>query len=76
MISGRLIDYVNRNKGAFSSVGMLAAVALIVSFVYSPRVVGAAATQRILPVYSVERPGKYVSLTFDAAWADASVRNG
>ena len=49
---------------------MAAAVALIFSFVYSPRVVGAAATQRVLPVYSVEREGKYVSLTFDAAWGN------
>ena len=33
---------------------------------YSPRVVGASATERRLTVYCVQRDGKYVSLTFDA----------
>ena len=47
-----------------------AALALIFGFVYSPRVVGAAATERVLPVYSVERDGRFVSLTFDAAWGN------
>ena len=70
MISGRIIDYVNRHQKTLSFAAMAAAVALIFSFVYSPRVVGAAATQRVLPVYSVEREGKYVSLTFDAAWGN------
>ena len=46
------------------------AVAAIFAFVYSPRVVGAAVTERELPVYSVERDGKFVSLSFDAAWGN------
>ena len=53
---------------------MAAALALIFGFIYSPRVVGAASTQRELPVYSVEREGKYVSLTFDAAWGNEDTR--
>ena len=70
MISGRLVDYVNRNRKMLSFAALPAALALIFGFVYSPRVVGAAATERVLPVYSVERDGRYVSLTFDAAWGN------
>lgn len=70
MVSGRLVDYVNHHKKTLSFLALAAAVALIVSFIYSPRVVGAAATERVLPVYSVEREGKFVSLTFDAAWGN------
>ena len=53
---------------------MGAVLALIFGFIYSPRVVGAASTRRELPVYSVEREGKYVSLTFDAAWGNEDTR--
>lgn len=38
--------------------------------VYSPKVVGASATERQLPIYCVQRDGKCVSLTFDAAWGN------
>ena len=47
--------------------GILAAAALIFAVVCSPKVVGASAAARKLPVYCVRRDGKYVSLTFDAA---------
>ena len=50
--------------------GILAASALIFALVCSPRVVGASAATRKLPVYCVQRDGKYVSLTFDAAWGN------
>lgn len=50
--------------------GVLAAAALIFALVYSPAVVGASATERQLPVYCVQRDGKYCSLTFDAAWGN------
>ena len=70
MIAGKCVDYVNRKKNLFSSLGVVLAVALIFGFLFSPRVVGAAATQRELPVYCVEREGKYVRLTFDAAWGN------
>ena len=50
--------------------GILGAAAVIFAVVCSPRVVGAAAGARKLPVYSVQRDGKYVSLTFDAAWGN------
>ena len=70
MISGRLGDYVNQHRKMLSFAALPAALALIFGFVYSPRVVGAAATERVLPVYSVERDGRFVSLTFDAAWGN------
>ncbi len=50
--------------------GILAAAAVIFAVVCSPKVVGASAATRKLPVYSVQRDGKYVSLTFDAAWGN------
>ena len=51
-------------------VGILLAAGLIFAVVCSPAVVGASAATRKLPVYSVQRDGKYVSLTFDAAWGN------
>ena len=59
-----------RHEKASSAVGTGALVLAIISFIYSPRVVGIAAAERDLPVYSVDREGKYVSLTFDAAWGN------
>ena len=55
---------------------MLAAVAcLVVAFgmfyvVNHPSIVGAAATQRQLPIYCVQKDYKVVSLSFDAAWGN------
>ena len=49
---------------------LIAAVAVIVCVVCNPAVVGASAATRRLPVYSVQRDGKYVSLSFDAAWGN------
>ncbi len=54
--------------------GILAAAAVIFALVCSPRVVGASAATRKLPVYCVQRDGKYVSLTFDAAWGNEDTR--
>ena len=48
----------------------LAAAAAIFCAVCSPRVVGAAATARRLPIYCVARDDKAGSLTFDAAWGN------
>ena len=70
MVSGKLVDYVNKYRGILPVLGMGLALAAIFGFIWSPKVVGTAATRRELPVYSVEREGKYVSLTFDAAWGN------
>ena len=39
-----------------------------------PRAALAAATQRDLPIYCVQKDSKVCALTFDAAWGDAKVR--
>ena len=49
---------------------MVGAVVAIFSLVNHPKVVGAAATTRQLPVYCVEADYPVVSLSFDAAWGN------
>lgn len=58
------------HKKILSAVGLVLAVVLILLAVNAPAIVGASATQRQLPVYSVEREEKLASLTFDAAWGN------
>jgi polysaccharide deacetylase family sporulation protein PdaB len=41
----------------------------------SPIFVGAAATKRHLPIYSVQRDNKVVSLSFDAAWGNEDTQD-
>ena len=59
-------------------VAVLAALALAAGIFYAvsyPGSVSAAAAKRQLPIYSVERTdGKFCSISFDAAWGDAKVR--
>lgn len=57
-----------------AAVGCAAAAILMCWAATSPRVVGAAATQRQLPIYCVQKDYKVVSLSFDAAWGDVRVR--
>lgn len=42
----------------------------IFTVVNHPAVVGVSATTRQLPIYSVERDQKMISISFDAAWGD------
>ena len=51
-----------------------AAAAILFAAVYAPTAVTAGATQRQLPIYSVERDDKRISISFDAAWGDAKLR--
>ena len=62
--------YIERHKKAASGAALVLAVVLLFAVVNSPAVVGASATRRSLPVYSVERDGKFVALSFDAAWGN------
>ena len=64
----RLSGFLRRHRAAASAAGLVLAVALMFTLVNAPAVVGASATERSLPIYSVERDGKYVALSFDAAW--------
>ena len=52
----------------------LLAAAAIFYVVNYPVSVSAAAAARQLPIYSVERSQKVCSISFDAAWGDAKVR--
>ena len=70
MTTGQTGGFLSRQNKFASGAALVLAVAAIFAFVYSPRVVGAAVTERELPVYSVERDGKFVSLSFDAAWGN------
>lgn len=49
---------------------MLLLVGLIFWAVNSPALVGASATQRQLPVYSVQRSDRRLAISFDAAWGN------
>ena len=62
--------FMLKYKKLISFVGMVMIVALIFWTVNSPVIVGAAATQRQLPIYSVQREDKVVALSFDAAWGN------
>jgi polysaccharide deacetylase family sporulation protein PdaB len=48
----------------------LGGITALFALVYHPAFVGASATSRQLPVYSVERDGKFCALSFDAAWGN------
>ena len=61
---------VNLNRKWVTAAAMLLAAVLIFSVIWSPDIVGAAATTRRLPIYSVQRDNKAVSLSFDAAWGN------
>jgi peptidoglycan/xylan/chitin deacetylase (PgdA/CDA1 family) len=65
-----LVNTLKTRRGLMSGIGLLAAVALIFAAVSSPAIVGASATNRKLPIYSVQRDDKCVSLSFDAAWGN------
>ena len=53
----------------------LAAVCALCLITTLPSYVSAASTQRQLPIYCVQREDKVCSLTFDAAWGNASLRH-
>ena len=52
----------------------LFAAALMFGVVYYPTAVSVAGTTRQLPIYCVQRDQKVLSISFDAAWGDARVR--
>ena len=72
MIRGLKIVFLRRK--VLAAVGCLAAAFLMCWAAASPRAVGAAATDRQLPIYCVQKDYKVVSLTFDAAWNNVRVR--
>ena len=65
-----LKNLLQKNRKIVSGLGMILLVLLIFWAVNSPAIVGTAASERKLPVYSVQRDDKVVALSFDAAWGN------
>ena len=65
-----LVKAMERKRSLLSTLGFLAVIFLMFYVTCSPRIIGASAGERILPIYSVERDNKAVALTFDAAWGN------
>jgi len=64
------LTQIKQHRRLLSGGAFALALLLILSVVNLPSVVGAAATNRVLPIYCVKRDDKCVSLTFDAAWGN------
>lgn len=65
-----LRKFLQRYKSTLSTLTIVFAVVLILWTVNNPAIVGASATQRQLPIYSVQRDEKIVAISFDAAWGN------
>jgi len=65
-----LRGFFRKNKSLLSTLGFILVIVLMFWTVNSPAIVGASASTRLLPVYSVQRDDKVVSLSFDAAWGN------
>ena len=59
-----------RNKRLWYALGSVLVIALIFLISGTPAFVTTAASTRKLPIYSVQRDDKCISLTFDAAWGN------
>lgn len=73
MRNGRVRVFLLRRR-AVAAVGALVLAGAIFWAVSYPAGTPASAAQRQLPIYSVEREQKMCSVSFDAAWGDAKVR--
>ena len=58
------------SKRGFTLAALLLCAVLLVGVITAPVAISAAATDRKLPIYCVQREDKAVSLTFDAAWGN------
>ena len=58
------------NKRFWYAAGLIALVALLFLISGTPAIVSTAAAKKKLPIYSVQRDDKRISLTFDAAWGN------
>ena len=67
----KLFFIKRRFLAAAAAVAVVAAMAAVVNL---PSVVMTSAATRQLPIYCVERDQKMVSISFDAAWGDARLR--
>ena len=58
-----------------AAAGFALAAVMMFWVVNHPAVVGASAATRQLPIYCVQKDYKVLSVSFDAAWGDAILRN-
>ncbi len=66
------IFFIGRKWGtALACLCIAAAMFYVVNY---PAAIGASSTTRQLPIYCVQRDQKLVSISFDAAWGDAILR--
>ena len=59
-----------RYRKPLSAIALVLIICAMFYVINAPQIVGAAATERVLPIYSVERDNKAVALSFDAAWGN------
>ena len=59
-----------RHRKGLSAVGLVAVIVAMFYVINAPQLVGTASSQRVLPIYCVERDNKAVALSFDAAWGN------
>ena len=67
---GNIRAMLRRNRRVLSLLGTALAAALILWTVNNPAIVGAAATERQLPIYCVQRDDNRIAISFDAAWGN------
>ena len=70
----KIKSVLTSHRRLLGPIALVLAVAAIFWVVNSPAIVGVSASAKELPIYSVQRDNKAVSLTFDAAWGDVRVR--
>ena len=62
--------FFSKYRRFLSGLGMIVLIVFIFWAVSSPVIVGVYASERELPVYSVQRSDRVVALSFDAAWGN------
>lgn len=70
----RMITFTRKKIKRLTVIGALTAAAATVGICAVVTSVGTQATERLLPIYCVERGDKKISLTFDVAWENSNTQ--
>lgn len=70
----RMITFTRKKVKRLTVIGALTAAAAAVGICAVVTSVGTQATERLLPIYCVERGDKKISLTFDVAWENSNTQ--
>lgn len=70
----RMITFTRKKIKRLTVIGALTAAAAAVGICAVVTSVGTQATERLLPIYCVERGDKKISLTFDVAWENSNTQ--